>query len=80
VPNPGKETVMSLERHIDSLIEAGWEVIESDFSPNSIDRWRSQASDCITYLMGPDDGYARYLQEHVSRAYRDDALGDDPWV
>ena len=65
---------MSLQRQIDSLIEAGWDVIESDFSPMSIERWRSQAFDCVTHMVGPDHGCARYFEECVNRAGSDHRL------
>lgn len=67
---------MSLQRQIDSLVEAGWKVIESDFSPTSIDTWRSQALDCVTQLMGPDHGCARHFREYLNRAQNSDDLED----
>lgn len=56
---------MSLETQIDSLIEAARKVIESDFSPSSLSKWRSEAFDCVTHLMGPDHTCTRYFEACV---------------
>ncbi len=69
---------MSLERQIDSLIEAGWKVIESDFSPTSIDKWRCQAFDCVTYLMGPEHGCSQHFREYLTKEPNTGGLDDNP--
>ncbi len=42
---------MSLEQSVDSLIEAGWHVIDSDFDIAAFTHWRKQALDCVGALM-----------------------------
>ena len=54
-----------MEKMIDDLIEAGWEVLNSDFDKLAFMNWRRRALDCITRLAGPDHPYAQYFKSLV---------------
>ncbi len=45
---------MLLEKRIDDLIEAGWEVLTSDFDEKAFLNWRKRAVDCLTDLVGSE--------------------------
>jgi hypothetical protein len=65
---------MSYERSLDDLIEAGWSVIETDFSPDAFLNWRKRALDCVTSLVGPDHPYAMFLTAFVVQGGRNSIL------
>lgn len=50
---------MAVEATIDDLIQAGWNVVDSDFDPVAFLRWRRRAFDCLTDMLGPDHHYSR---------------------
>ena len=50
---------------IDDLIEAGWDVLNSDFDRLAFHRWREKAWECVSKLLGPEHAYARFLAEHA---------------
>ena len=52
---------------IDELIDAGWQVVESDFDPVAFMKWRRRAFDCVVVLLGPDHPYAQFFQEFVNK-------------
>lgn len=57
---------MITQDKMNNLIEAGWDVIESDFDSDAVLRWRMQAYECLTDLVGPDHSYTRHLKESVT--------------
>lgn len=57
-----------LESRIDELIEAGWDVLYSDFDARAFDRWRRRAFRCLNVLLGPDHTYTRSFQNYVEAA------------
>lgn len=59
---------------IDELIDAGWQVLESDFDPVAFMRWRRRAFDCVVVLLGPDHPYAQFFQEFVNEENRGSLL------
>ena len=59
---------MLLEQSVDSLIEAGWHVIDSDFDIAAFTCWRKQALDCVGALMGPAHPYTHYFRDFVEQA------------
>jgi hypothetical protein len=56
---------MSVEQRIDDLIEAGWNVLDSDFDPVAFQRWRRRAFDCLTDMVGPEHVYTRHFENFV---------------
>lgn len=56
---------MLVERKIDHLIEAGWQVLLSDFDEAAFALWRKEALKCVTALMGPNHTYTKYFQDFV---------------
>jgi len=65
---------MSIERRIDDLIEAGWDVLDSDFDPVAFQRWRRSAFDCLTAMVGPDHVYTRHFGKLVRQGGKTDLL------
>jgi hypothetical protein len=65
---------MCFEKQFDDLIEAGWDVIDSDFDPVSFHHWRKQAAVCLSSLLGPDHIYVRYFSKHLQEANRDNLV------
>ncbi len=43
-----------LEKKLDKLIEAGWNVLKTDYDPIALREWREQACECMSDLLGPD--------------------------
>jgi|GEM_PF-666598 len=68
---------MAVESRIDSLIEAGWEVIESEFDPRAFREWKMAASQCVAALMGPDHPYTKYFGNFVSEPQASDLLAGE---
>jgi hypothetical protein len=58
---------VSPEQSVDNLIEAGWQVIDSDFDLTAFRRWRKQALDCVGILMGPAHPYTHYFRDFVEQ-------------
>jgi len=59
---------MLLEKRIDDLIEAGWNVLASDFDPAAFEHWRNQAHMCLTALLGREHTYTLSFMNHVRSA------------
>lgn len=58
---------MCVNKALDDLIEAGWQVIYSDFDPEAFAQWRKRALNCVAILMGEDHPYTQFFDEFVSR-------------
>jgi len=56
------------QRQYDELIKAAWNVIESDFDQGAFLRWRKQALDFLTFMMGPDHPYTLLFGDYVKQA------------
>ncbi len=65
---------MCVEERIDSLLEAGWYVLESGFDPRAFAHWRREARDCIAALAGPDDAATRHFRDSVEGAKATDLV------
>jgi hypothetical protein len=65
---------MSVEQRIDDLIEAGWEVLDSDFDPVAFQRWRRRAFDCLTEMVGSDHVYTRQFASFVRQGGKTNLL------
>ena len=59
---------MSTTRVLDDLIEAGWQVLETDFDDKAFQQWREKASVCLEELLGPDHAYTRSFSRLVRDA------------
>jgi hypothetical protein len=52
---------MSFEKQFDDMIEAGRNVIDTDFDPVAFQQWRAHAITCLSSLMEHDHAYAKYF-------------------
>ncbi len=59
---------MLVEKRIDELIEAGWEVLRSDFDERAFLNWKKRAVDCLTDLVGSEHMYTAYFKDFVTAA------------
>ena len=55
---------MSFEKQFEDLIEAGKNVIDTDFDPVAFQHWRTHAVTCISELMAYDHAYAKGFISH----------------
>jgi hypothetical protein len=55
-----------LEQQLDELIEAGWNVLETDFDPVAFIRWKEKAVSCLATLLGPEHHYTTNFSDYVS--------------
>jgi hypothetical protein len=56
---------MCFEKQIDDLIEAGWNVVDTDFDPVAFQHWRKRAVTCLSTLLGSDHAYTKYFMNHL---------------
>jgi hypothetical protein len=56
---------MCADQQIDELIQTGWRVLHSDFNEIEFRRWRRQALDCLTALLGADHEDTRYFRDNL---------------
>lgn len=68
---------MIVIKKIDDLIEAGWHVLESDFDPGAFKKWKKEAFECVTALVGPDHPYAQYFSQFVLEPKRRNLLAGE---
>ena len=61
---------MYQERLIDSLIEAGWHVLDTDFDETALRNWRELALICLTDLLGSDHIYVQQFTDWVRQRER----------
>lgn len=61
-------TEKAIETRIDELIEAGWDVLYSDFDARAFDQWRKRAFSCLNVLLGPDHLYTQSFRNYVETA------------
>ncbi|MBM3302314.1 MAG: hypothetical protein FJY85_20475 [Deltaproteobacteria bacterium] len=54
---------LPLDRQLDNLIEAGWQVIESDYDIRAFCQWRKEVVNCLIALLGPDDRRTRIFEQ-----------------
>ena len=65
---------MCSEKRIDDLMESGTLALKSDFDPTVFRRWRVQAVDCLTTLLGTNHYYTRNFKDFVRQSGRIDLL------
>jgi hypothetical protein len=59
-------TESAVERKIDELIDAGWDVLYSDFDVRAFDQWKKSAFSCLSALLGPDHKYTQSFRNYVA--------------
>ena len=72
---------MSAEHQIDELIHVGWRVLATDFNETEFRRWRRQAFECLTTLLGADHKDTRYFRNCLGTAENSsnlEALSPEP--
>ena len=52
---------MSFEKQFNDMIEAGRNVIDTDFDPAAFQHWRAHVITYLSSLMEPDYAYAKYF-------------------
>jgi hypothetical protein len=50
------------------MIEAGWDVLSRDFDAIALKKWRKQALEFLTELLGSDHAYTQNLGDRSSKA------------
>ena len=50
---------------IEDLIEWGWNILEDEFGGTSVQKWRDQAFDRLTALLGRDHRYTRFFYSYM---------------
>ncbi len=55
------------ENTLDNLIEAGWNVLKTNFDEVAIEKWRKEALDCVAELAGPDHPYTVYFKARADQ-------------
>jgi hypothetical protein len=61
---------MTIERRLDELIKAGWEVVDSDFDPVAFQHWRLKAFECLKAMFGSDHVYTKHFEHFVQQGRR----------
>jgi hypothetical protein len=51
---------------IDEVIDAGWQVLETDFDPVAFMKWQRRAYECVLVLLGPDHKYSLFFEQFVN--------------
>ncbi len=67
---------MPMNSQIDTLIEAGWQVLESNFSEAAFRKWRKEALKEVALLYGADHVYTDYFQTRVEESEAGNVLAD----
>ncbi|MFA6218001.1 MAG: hypothetical protein WDL87_10175 [Candidatus Omnitrophota bacterium] len=65
---------MRSEKRIDDLMESGALALKTDFDPTMFRRWRLQAFDCLTNLLGNNHYYTDKFRDFVRQSGRIDLL------
>lgn len=58
---------MLKDEAIDDLIQAGWDVLDSDFDMAALLEWKRKAHTCLSALLGPDHEDTQHFQGFASR-------------
>ena len=65
---------MDAVKRLEELIEAGWDVIETDFQEDAFQQWREKAYKYIVSTVGEDHPYAGYFRQYVRKSKPTDVL------
>lgn len=55
------------QNKIDTLIRAGWRVLNTDFSEKAFNEWRKEALECVVALCGESHPYKEYFQNNIQK-------------
>ncbi len=55
------------QNKIDTLIKAGWRVLNTYFSEKAFNDWRKEALECVVALCGESHPYKEYFQNNVQK-------------
>jgi hypothetical protein len=69
-----REEVQVIEKQIDDLIEAGKQVLDTNFDPIAFSLWKSRAFDCLSTLLGPDHAYTMGFRDYVTEPEKKNIL------
>ncbi len=53
---------MLKDQDIDDLIQAGWDVLDSNFDMRALVEWKRKAHACLSALLGPDHADTQHFQ------------------
>ena len=59
---------MVIEGKIDALIEAGYDVLKSDFDEAAFLHWRIRAYECLEALLGPGHMYTEHFRYNMKHS------------
>lgn len=65
---------MYVEHTINDLIETGWYILDTRTDEAAASKWKTQALDCLTSLLGPDHVYVTHLKDFFRKAGRGSLL------
>jgi hypothetical protein len=65
---------MLFEKRIDDLVEAGRQVLDSDFDEVAFQRWRKEAFKFLSAVLGPEHSYTQYFEKYVRQLERSEVL------
>ncbi|MBI5572060.1 MAG: hypothetical protein HY914_19105 [Desulfomonile tiedjei] len=61
-------------RILDDLIRTAWDVIDSDFDPRAIYRWRKQAIEFLDDHLGPNHYYTQCFRQNIEETEQKNLL------
>ena len=68
---------MYVEHTINDLIETGWSILDARKDEAAASKWKTQALDCLTSLLGPDHIYVSHLKDFFQESReRQSSSGD----
>jgi hypothetical protein len=65
---------MYVEHTINDLIETGWSILDATTDEAAASKWKTQALDCLTSLLGPDHIYVTHLKDFFRKTGRGSLL------
>ncbi len=65
------------ENTLDNLIEAGWNVLKTNFDEVAIEKWRKEALHCVSELGGPDHPCTEYFKTVADQRSRGGGIHDE---
>ena len=65
---------MSFEKQFDDMIEAGRNVIDTDFDPVAFQQWRAHAITCLSSSMEHDPAYAKWYLKAAGKGKRSGSI------
>jgi hypothetical protein len=65
---------MDAVKRLDELIEAGWDVLETNFDEDAFQQWREKAYKYIEATVGEHHPHAKYFRQYVRKSKPTDIL------